>query len=45
LSYFLVRTVGAYLVNSLFSNTMFYTFPFFLILIGISFGLIRRYKP
>ncbi len=38
-------TVGAYLVNSLFSNTMFYTFPFFLTLLGLSFGQIRQYKP
>lgn len=37
-------TVGAYLVNSLFSNTMFYTFPFFLIFLGLSFGQMRQNK-
>lgn len=37
-------TVGAYLINSLFSNTMFYTFPFFILFLGLSYGQIRQYR-
>ena len=34
--------VGAYLISSLFGNTMFYTTPFYFMLLGISYALIRH---
>ena len=34
--------VGAYLISSLFGNTMFYTTPFFFMLLGISYAMIRQ---
>jgi len=34
--------VGAYLISSLFGNTMFYTTPFYFMLLGISYSLIRQ---
>ncbi len=33
--------VGAYLISSLFGNTMYYTTPFFMMLLGMSGALIR----
>lgn len=33
--------VGAYLVNSLFGNTMYYTYPYFIMILGISAGILR----
>lgn len=34
--------VGAYLVSSLFGNTMFYTTPYYFMLLGISYALIKN---
>lgn len=34
--------IGAYLISSLFGNTMFYTTPFYFMLLGISYALIRE---
>ncbi|MDD2401783.1 MAG: O-antigen ligase family protein [Clostridia bacterium] len=33
--------IGAYLISSLFGNTMFYTTPFYFMLLGLSYSLIR----
>ncbi len=35
-------TVGAYLISSLFGNTMFYTTPFFFMFLGLSYGMLRN---
>jgi O-antigen ligase len=34
--------VGAYLVSSLFGNTMYYTSPFFFMLLGMSAGMLKN---
>lgn len=34
--------VGGYLVSSLFGNTMFYTTPYFYMILGLSYAQIRR---
>jgi O-antigen ligase len=34
-------TVGAYLISSLFGNTMFYTTPFFILFLGLSYSQLR----
>ncbi|NCA99320.1 MAG: O-antigen ligase family protein [Clostridia bacterium] len=37
-------TVGAYLVNSLFSNTMFYTYPFFVLFLGLTYAQVKYHQ-
>ena len=32
--------IGAYLISSLFGNSMFYTTPFFFLFLGISYGIL-----
>ena len=35
-------TVGAYLISSIFGNSMYYTTPFFLMILGMSYGMLKK---
>ncbi|MDD2534645.1 MAG: O-antigen ligase family protein [Eubacteriales bacterium] len=39
----LFALIGAYLISSLFGNTMFYTSPYFFLFLGISYAIMKTY--